>query len=460
VRHVDLSTDISRFMPAESQVELASLASRLADSELTRTMILTVGAPDIHAAVAAARAHLGERLRGDPSSRACARGRPAQLEETYRLYFPRRTRSLARSPSARSPRSPSPTRCAARARDVRDEPRAADRDAHQAARDERSDRRVRAARRAAHEPAPAARPAGRQLRHARPRFAVLFLTTRSSAFDSEPQARLLAADRRRVRGDRRGEPVPLALEKSGANRFAVAAEAGIRPRRALDRRGVVARRRAVFLAFLRSLRFFLLVVLPAVSGIVFGTAVTRLVFGRIDGVTMAFGASLIGRRDRLLDPRARPPHARPERGDPRARAPAARVGARGRAHHDGELRRARADLVPGLPRDRLLLDGRDRRLAVRDAVRAAGVPRRRAQRAQRAAARRAGIARVRRRGALARAHPRVLGTATLACIALSAVFAPRLRFDDDLTHLMSLDPALRAEEERVRARVAREDSGR
>jgi predicted exporter len=40
------------------------------------------------------------------------------------------------------------------------------------------------------------------------------------------------------------------------------------------------------------------------------------------------------------------------------------------------------------------------------------------------------------------------------------LFAPRLRFDDDLTHLMSLDPELRAEEERVRARVAREDSGR
>jgi predicted exporter len=37
---------------------------------------------------------------------------------------------------------------------------------------------------------------------------------------------------------------------------------------------------------------------------------------------------------------------------------------------------------------------------------------------------------------------------------------PLLRFDDDLTHLMSLDPSLRAEEERVRARVSREDSGR
>jgi predicted exporter len=50
-------------------------------------------------------------------------------------------------------------------------------------------------------------------------------------------------------------------------------------------------------------------------------------------------------------------------------------------------------------------------------------------------------------------------SAPIACIALSAAFAPRLHFDDDLTHLMSLDPALRAEEERVRARVAREDAG-
>src|SRR5262249_20395221 len=42
VAHVDLSTDITRFMPTESGAELASLASRLSDSELTRTMILTV----------------------------------------------------------------------------------------------------------------------------------------------------------------------------------------------------------------------------------------------------------------------------------------------------------------------------------------------------------------------------------------------------------------------------------
>jgi predicted exporter len=54
----------------------------------------------------------------------------------------------------------------------------------------------------------------------------------------------------------------------------------------------------------------------------------------------------------------------------------------------------------------------------------------------------------------------VLALAPLACIAATAVFAPRLRFDDDLSNLKSLDPALRAEVERVRGRVAREDSGR
>jgi len=123
---------------------------------------------------------------------------------------------------------------------------------------------------------------------------VLFLTTRHSAFDSEPQARLLASIDAAFAEIAAASPTPLALEKSGANRFAVAAEAGIRRDVhwivAVSSLGVA----VVFLAFLRSLRFFLLAVLPAVSGIVFGTAVTRLVFGRVDGVTMAFGASLIG----------------------------------------------------------------------------------------------------------------------------------------------------------------------
>jgi predicted exporter len=68
--------------------------------------------------------------------------------------------------------------------------------------------------------------------------------------------------------------------------------------------------------------------------------------------------------------------------------------------------------------------------------------------------------RVRRRGRWLALRPRVLALAPIACVALIALFAPRLRFDDDLTHLMSLDPELRAEEARVRARVAREDSGR
>ena len=61
-------------------------------------------------------------------------------------------------------------------------------------------------------------------------------------------------------------PAPLSLEKSGANRFAVAAEAGIRRDVhwiiAVSSLGVA----VVFLAFLRSLYFFLLVVLPSIVG--------------------------------------------------------------------------------------------------------------------------------------------------------------------------------------------------
>src|SRR5205814_1302297 len=161
-----------------------------------------------------------------------------------------------------------------------------------------------------------------------------------SAFDSVPQARLLARIDAAFASIAAASPAPLTLEQSGANRFAVAAEAGIRRDVhwivAVSSLGVA----VVFLAFLRSLRFFVLVVLPAfLPGNQGGRSAPPLA-ARISG---AFG--------------------------------------------DGV-----------------------RWLALR---------------------------------------PRILGAATLACVALCAAFAPRLRFDDDLSHLLALDPKLRAEEERV-----------
>ena len=117
--NVELSTDISRFMPTQSGAELASLASRLSDSELTRTMILTVGATDLDAAVAAARA-LGNRLRGDPELESVRTGvDPEQLESTYRLYFARRHAFLSEDPEREIPALVAPEALRQRARCAR-----------------------------------------------------------------------------------------------------------------------------------------------------------------------------------------------------------------------------------------------------------------------------------------------------------------------------------------------------
>ncbi len=458
--HVELSTDISRFMPAESDAELASLASRLSDSELTRTMILTVGAPDPVAAVAAARS-LAERLRAHPELESVRSGvDPEQLEEVYRLYFPRRHAFVSEDPEREIPALAAPDALRRRAREVRESlalPTAA-----------------LTKRLATSDPIGAFERLVGRLRSQRPpldmldgsfvtpdhRFAVVFLTTRSSAFDSDPQARLLADIDAAFAEIAGASSAPLALEKSGANRFAVAAEAGIRRDMnwiiAVSSLGVA----VVFIAFLRSLHYFLLVVLPAVSGIVVATAVTRLAFGRIDGVTMAFGASLIGvaidYSIHVLDHHALDPSAEIRTLVRKLRASVAVGGLTTMASFVGLALTS----FPGFREIGFFSTvGIGVSIAVTlfvlPAFLSGELP---GRSVPPLAARVSGAFGDAVRGLAAR--PRVLALVPIACIAATAVFAPRLDFDDDLTHLMSLDPGLRAEEERVRARVAREDSGR
>ena len=241
--HVELSTDISRFMPAESDAELASLASRLADSELTRTMILTVGAADLDAAVAAARA-LGDRLRGDPELASVRTGvDPEQLEEIYRLYFPRRHAFLSEDPEREIPALAAPDALRQRAREVRASlalptatltKRLATSDPIGAF--ERLVGRLG-------QPAPAARPARRRLRHARPplrgavpHHAPLGVRLRAAGAPAR-------ADRRRVRGDRGGEPGAARAREERREPLRGRRRGGDPARRELDHRGVVARRR-------------------------------------------------------------------------------------------------------------------------------------------------------------------------------------------------------------------------
>jgi predicted exporter len=81
---------------------------------------------------------------------------------------------------------------------------------------------------------------------------------------------------------------------SGVNRFAVAAKNTIEADiRRISITSVIALTALLLLLF-RSLRIVALTSIPLVTGVLAGMATTLLIFGRIHGITLAFGAALIG----------------------------------------------------------------------------------------------------------------------------------------------------------------------
>ena len=459
VTHLELSTDVTHFLPSESDAELAVLASRLSDSELTRTMILNVGADDVDTAVAAARALRG-RLEGHPEiARLQGELAPERMEELYQLYFPRRMLFLSPRPEEEIPALFEEDALRERARTVR---------GGLALPSSTLQTRLVAA-----DPIGAFERILGRVGEQRPpleshdghfvtrdgAFAVLFLTTVHSAFDSAPQARLLA-DLEIASAAVDEEFGGIVLEASGANRFAVAAERSIRRDvnwiAAASFLGVA----LVFVAFLRSGHFFLLAVFPAVTGILTAAVILRALTGRLDGVTMAFGASLIGvaidYSIHVLDHYRL--HPRETGRDIVERLwPSLCVGAL-------TTMASFAGLVltsfPGFREIGLFATlGVGTALIVTLFVLPAflsndGSPRPVPALASSVAA---GLGNT--LGGL-RERRALLALLPLACLVAAGWLVPGLRFDDDLSHLMSLDPTLREEEERVRARVAREESGR
>ncbi len=456
--HLDFSTDVTSFLPSESDAELAALASRLADSELTRTMILTLGAEDPATAVAAAE-DLARRLEGHPEVAWVRAGTdPDSFEHFYRIYFPHRHDLLSPDPEREIPALTTDAALRARAREVRrglalpmgslTGPVAR---ADPLGGFERVLRRL-----AAQRPALALRD-GRFLTEDG-RWAVLFLATHASPFASGPQARLLAdleAAFAEIAGRRGGG---LVLESSGANRFAVAAETGIRQDVILIAATTFLGVAALFLILLRSLHFLLLALLPPVAGMLTAATVTRAVLGSLDGLTLAFGATLIGvaidYSIHVID------HHRLEPGSA-ARAVVARLRPSlvlGATTTMASFAGLGLTSFPGFREIGFFtIVGVAASLGVTLVVlpgflagateEVASLPRR--------------VARGLGDGVRALGARRsLLLVIPAGCVAVALAGLPGLRFDDDLSHLMAMDAALRAEEARVRTRVEREESGR
>lgn len=432
----EMAADIRHFLPAGEDVRLARVSRLLADSDQARTLVLAVGGDNLAHSVRLGR-ELQARLSEDAEVETVVGGLDGRRAAALRagLFAHRHglvdldlsAEGLAAAATALKARLMLPQDAASREQ-VRLDPLGAWTAFLQ---------QLRAGE-------------GRGLGLEDGRFvsrdgehAVLLVRTRHSAFEFDHQAPFLA----------RLEATGVPVERAGAHPFAVHAEASIRSsvhRIAIfSALGVI----VLFLAAFRSPRSLLLVFMPAGVGVLAGLATILLVSGRVHGLTLAFGASLVGvcvdYPVHLLG------HQRIAGGTPRQ---ALRSVLPGLLLGAGTTVAGFAGLMatdfPGI-REIALFAGAGVSASLLATVLL--VPPLAASRPPPAspalvAGLDRGLALLRRRS--------VGGALVLIAVALVAFGGPRLAWQDSVSALSALDPDLQAEEERVRAGVSQWDAGR
>lgn len=288
VRH-----EITSFVPSSDDAALARIARDVIDSELSRTIVIAVGAEQEDDALAGAR-ELAERLRGIEGVAWVRSGPPAEIETTfYELYFGRRYAFFDETPEAAAAR-------------LTDE--GLDRSAQELRRELSGPTAMLVRRVAQEDPLLAFAGHLRRLQGSTeggPRvvdgqlvsadgWGLVLLATSGSTFSTAVTGPILAqiddasAAVDRAHGDR------LTFQQSSIHRFAVRAEEGIRADvqviSTLSTLGVI----VIFLVLYRGPRFLLLGAIPLAAGTVLATAACRIVFGGVHGITIAFGSSLLG----------------------------------------------------------------------------------------------------------------------------------------------------------------------
>ncbi len=454
--NLQMRTDITRFLPSAEAVELGAISRLLTESELARTLVITVAGETPRSSVAAAAA-LARELEAHPAVREVRRGLDADLpRQVYELYFPRRHGLLSAEPEREIPELTGDEALAARAERLRAElslpsstlrKRVLPEDPLGAF--ERVLERFRSG-------AGALRPLDGGL-VSEDGFAVLFVRTHEVPFNVSVQAPFLedlSAAVARI-SEARGEP--LRLERSGVSLFAVAAEEAVRGDVVAIASLSVLGVSALFLVAFGSIGAFGMAMLPGIVGILLAIDVALALRGEIDGLTLAFGTSLIGvaidypihlllHRGLAhgVDGVTTARRLRPSIGLGAATTMASFLGL-GLTDFPGFREIALFSVVgiggavivtlflmPPLLGTRLVLPPRSAVLAER-LGRAVGVLTR---------------------------HPRALVALPLGALLVAATGMPRLQWNDDLQALTRFDPALRAEDTRVRERVARLESSR
>lgn len=454
---LELRTDVTSFLPDSESAELAGLSRRMTDSRLARTMVLTVGPGAPEATLPAAEA-LAERLRGLPAVDTVRTGAGAEaMEPLFELYYPRRHYLISPRPEAEIPELASEAALRERAQALR--------------RELAGPAGPLLERVAPGDPLGAFRRITERLRTLRPemamhegrfvskegRYAVVLLETAASPFDADRQAPFLRELDAAWEAVRAEHGASLELDASGMNRFAVRIEEAMRSDVVLVMAVSILGVAGLFLALFGSPARFGLAVLPALMGILAATTLGLLVLGRVDGLTLAFGACLIGV---AIDYSIHwMNHA-------------------GLGEHPARTRRLRGSIAlgagttmasfaglaltafPGFREIGLFsIAGIAVALAFTLLVLPRLLPPASPGGALPARALALGDALARAVAALGRRR-RALAAVPVLALAFAAATLPQLRWQDDLSALSPLDPELVREEGRVRERVARFDAGR
>lgn len=457
-----VTTEITHFLAAGDDARLAKLNRELAESELTRTMILVVGARSGDPARASAAADaLAASLAEHEEVAWVRRGwDPAQNEAVHALYFPHRF-AFADDSLARLDERLSDAGLSAAARGLVRQLRlpTATLIKQIAPRDPLLLYPAQLERLEAARAGPLALVEGR-FATADGR-AVVFLASAHSPFRAQHQAPLqqALADRfAELDAAAQDEGDALTLAQSGVGRFALRAESRIRGD--ITRISVISTIGVIllFVVLFRSPRMLLLSLVPLGVGVLTAVGISLLVFGRIHGLTLAFGASLIGvcidYPIHLFTHHALHAHAHGGEAIVRRIRPGLLLGALttiagfvglGAAAFPGvrEIALFAALGVAAALLTTLFV------LPVLLPAFAAPV------RSQQWLVARAGV--LVERMSTRRAALLVLPALALVVIALGL---PRLRFEDDVAALNETEPDLLAEDEAVRALVSRMDGGR
>jgi predicted exporter len=289
-----VTTDITHFLPAGTAPGQAQLSRALARSELTKTVVLTVGGADAEQALEAAD-DLAQRLKESSHVAWVRHGLDESLRQAvYELYYPRRFHFFTERPDEELPDLLTSEGLTSAFAELKNQLRLVGSPARALAPGDPLQgfsRRLQDLEQAQEGELELRR--GQFLTKEGQR-AVVLLGSKASAFDTEAQRQLQAAIDGAFQAINQNEGGQLTIAQSGAGRFAIASEQSIKSDitriTVLSGVGLL----LVFLVLFRSARALALLALPLLSGVLGALAITLLIFGRIHGLTLAFGATLIG----------------------------------------------------------------------------------------------------------------------------------------------------------------------